>query len=52
MPNLVIALRVKREIIRPPPSGTIIASAMRQILPQVDNLVVEFLFGILVFLFT
>ena len=55
-----MALRVKREMMSPPPSGTIMASAMRQILPQVessmdllrDEVLDGFLFGILIFLFT
>ena len=47
-PNLVIESLVKSEIMRPPPKGTIIARAIRQILPQVDSLVVDFLFDIFV----
>lgn len=46
MPNFVMESRVKSEIISPPPSGTAIARAMRQILPQIDIFVVFFLFGI------
>jgi hypothetical protein len=55
-----MALRVKREMIRPPPSGMMMAKEMRQILLQVESLadllwaegLDGFLFDILVFLFS
>lgn len=42
MLNLVMASRVNREIIIPPPSGTAILRAIHQILPQMVDFLVCF----------